>query len=861
MSLQTPAITESGAVPPLGARGAGRRSGVRSSEPLDTVETAAEVPRIDHILEAILYVLLAYLPLAFGGVMPMSRVVIIAASSLLAAVFAVRCITESRAPVVLSRAFLPLFGLVLLSLLQVLPLPPSVLEVISPGSAAAWAAQAEAAGQALGPRTISLDPHGTWSDVTTLLAGGLLVVIGAAIFRRRASFRRLLAAIVVAGAAVVAIGLAQVASGASNVYWYFESPGMATSGPFAMHSHYAEFLNIAVGCAIGLLLLRASERALGRPVEAHELFHLGHKPITVERLLAFFCVIAAIGVVLSTSRNGLMSMVVAAGVTAALLHGGRRVEGIGWTMVIGAGLALAALLTLGVDPIIRELEDTFAEPEDALSTRLALVRDTSSMVAAFPVFGAGLGAYWVAFPAFDTSLRSGTAEHAENQYMEVAAELGLLGILLALAFALIVGGGVIRKLLSSSSLSNVGLAAVAFGLTAIAFHSLTDFGLEIPAVGLTVALLCGAAIGRAQGRSSREARPRFAFAGVSLAVGVLMLIELPGALEAAEGYEQGRTAELIRTEIRRSGWQGSAEQHDALVAAATAAATADPGDVEYRFWAIQSRWNHAVALHRDFRLDAPPTTPESAPELRELAQEIVADLIGALELSPVHGPTWSMAGQVSRIWIDEPTSGESNAPISGDWVLRGRNLAPHDPNVRLAAAFELFRRDRTDDACAELRDAIEVGVSRRAVIDVLAAGVDRPDLARGIAEGDLDLMERLLATLRAGGDNAELVAGVEDEVRDLLEAACARSSAEPRHLARLAAIRRVEGDDEMAIALYRRLLVRDPYSRQRFNYAEILARRGEDRDARRELRDVLTYHPGHEAARSLLTELESPDRR
>lgn len=848
-------------MPQLGARGAGRRSEVRSNEPLDTVEAAAEVPRIDHILEAILYVLLAYLPLAFGGVMPMSRVVIIAASSLLAAVFAVRCITESQAPVVLSRAFLPLVGLVLLSLLQVLPLPPSVLEVVSPGSAAAWAAQAEAAGQTLGPRTISLDPHGTWSDMTTLLAGVLLVVIGATIFRRRASFRRLLAAIVVAGAAVVAIGLAQVVSGASNVYWYFESPGMATSGPFAMHSHYAEFLNIAIGCAIGLLLLRASERALGRTVEAHELFHLGHKPITVERLLALFCVIAAIGVVLSTSRNGLMSMVAAAGVTSALLHGSRRVEGIGWTMVIGAGLALAALLTLGVDPVIRGFEETFAEPEDALSTRLALVRDTSSMVAAFPAFGAGLGAYWVAFPSFDTSLRSGTAEHAENQYMEVAAELGLLGVLLALTFALLVGGGVVRKIFSSSSRSNVGLAAVAFGLTAIAFHSLTDFGLEIPAVGLTVALLCGAAIGRGRCRSTREARPRIAYAGASLAVGVLMLIGLPGALEAAVGYEQGRTAELIRTEIQRSGWQGSAEQHDALVAAATAAATADPRDVEYRFWAIQSRWNHAVALHRDFRLDSPPATPETAPELRELAQEIAADLIGALELSPVHGPTWSMAGQISRIWIDEPTAGESNAPISGDWVLRGRDLAPHDPNVRLAAAFELFRRDRTDDACAELRDAIEVGVSRHAVIDVLAAGVDRPDLARGIAAGDLDLMERLLATIRAGGDNAELVAEVDDEVRDLLEAACARSSAEPRHLARLAAIRREEGDDEMAIALYRRLLVRDPYSRHRFNYAEILASRGEDRDARRELRDVLTHHPGHKAARGLLTELESPDRR
>ena len=106
-------------------------------------------------------------------------------------------------------------------------------------------------------------------------------------------------------------------------------------------------------------------------------------------------------------------------------------------------LALAGLLTLGIDPVIRRFEDTFADPVDAFSTRADLLRDTAAMVTAFPLLGAGLGTYWVAFPAFDSSTRGGTAEHAENQYIETFAELGLLGGLFAFAF--VGAGAVINK--------------------------------------------------------------------------------------------------------------------------------------------------------------------------------------------------------------------------------------------------------------------------------------------------------------------------------------------------------------------------------------------------------------------------------
>lgn len=821
----------------------------------------AEAPRVDHVLEGLIYLFIGYLPLAFGGVMPVSYVVIIAASSLIAATFAVRCVCEPAADVVVSKAFLPLFGLVGVVLFQLVPLPAAILEWLSPVTASAWAELAAARGVEFESGTLSLYPRGTWEDLTVLLAGTVLVVVGATLFHRRAPFRRLLAAVAIVALAVALIGLAQIALGAENIYWYFESAGLKTSGPFAHYGHYSEFLNLGIGCALGFLLIHTAYRARSPVIEVQKIVNHRGPGTFLPRVLLAFCVIGAIAIVLSTSRNGLMSMVVGAGASAALMHGTRRVEGIGWPVVIAAFFAFAGLLTLGIDPVIRRFEETFADPANAFAVRADLLRDTGAMVAAFPLFGAGLGAYWVAFPAFDTAVRPGTAEHAENQYIETFAELGLVGGLLAFAFVGMVLFGLLRAIASLDRRTNFGLFGLVFAFTAMAFHSLTDFGMEVPAVGLTVALLCGASIARSRESLRRSARGRFFTAALSAGTCALLLTGLSPALAAVDAHRAGRAAELLRADLSATGGQGDEGQHRSLAGLADQAACADPGSIEYRFWAAFARWNEAVARHRGFDVGAPPATPESAPELVALARTTVDELLLAAELAPTHGHTWAVAGQLRAIWLTEGTRTDGSAVPSthpgGDWILRGRALAPHDPNVCRAAAFERFRRGDDAEATAELKRAISVGARASSIVDLLAIDLDSPALALPFADGDLSLTRRLLQIVEAIDHEHVLRATLQESYQDLLVAACARTSATPGQLAELARIEREAGNAEDSMALYRRLLGKDPLSRARFDYALLLRERGLTREARRELRDLLTYNPDHGAAKRLLDHLES----
>jgi tetratricopeptide (TPR) repeat protein len=817
-------------------------------------------PRIDQVLEGLILALLLYLPLAFGGVMPQSRIVLIAMGSLIAAIFAVRCITEPEATITTSWAFVPAAGFMAVAVLQLVSLPIGLLEMISPGSAAAWQSAAEAAGTKATSATVSVYPHGTRTDIVLVTCAFIVMLVGATVYRRRGAFRRLLSGIALIGLLVALIGMVQSLLGADKIYWTFEGPGSPKAGPFASYSHYSEFINIAIGCAIGALLIRAANRGPNRQIELQGLLQWNGASLQ-ERVLTAFLPLGAVAVVLSTSRNGLISLVVAAAIMGGLMQLSRKVEGIGWPMVGMGFVAFAGLLALGVDPIIDRFQSTLEAPSDSMSMRLELIRDTASMALAFPALGSGVGTYELAFPAFDTAMRGGTAQHAENQYLEVFAETGIFGMLFGLSFLGLTITVIWRQLKRTASRTDLALFGVLFSMAAIAFHSLSDFGLEIPAVGMAIATLVGAALGRCSTSIHQSIRARVIATTLAIGTTALLVKSLPAAFQAEEAYTNALLAEDLRQQLGRSGGVGTKEQHHRLIEQTAAAAAADPTNADYLFWATLANWNGAIAEARGHSADAPLVNPVANPELSAPARVAVEGLLQTLQHGPTHGPAWSVAGQLKRVWLDseEPQREAPDATLAGEWILRGRSLAPHHPSTCLAAAFELMRRGEEAEAIEELNRAVVVGASKHGVVDLLAGDLAKPNLALPLVEGNLGLTERLLNHVRKAKADDGLLAELTETHENLLVAACARSTARPHELARLAVIKERRGETEGALNLYRRLLSVDPYSKQRYEYAKLLVAEGDKRSARRELRDVIQFHPKHTAAENLLQSLERND--
>ena len=140
-------------------------------------------------------------------------------------------------------------------------------------------------------------------------------------------------------------------------------------------------------------------------------------------------------------------------------------------LVIAVGLEGTSLLSQKL------FRDHMFEGRDEISA------STRQMIASHPMTGYGLGSFAVVYPKYAHFQSEYFVNHAHDDYLEIFAESGIVGILLwclTLAFAL---PAVIR-------------APWAFGVIAIAIHSSTDFPMyRIPVIAL-LAMLIAAALSR-----------------------------------------------------------------------------------------------------------------------------------------------------------------------------------------------------------------------------------------------------------------------------------------------------------------------------------------------------------------------------
>ena len=117
------------------------------------------------------------------------------------------------------------------------------------------------------------------------------------------------------------------------------------------------------------------------------------------------------------------------------------------------------------------------------------------MIKAYPVFGCGLGGYETAFSRFKISGVLVTDDFAHNDYLQLLAELGLVGFAIGAALAFSVVRMALRGAVKSSDPEARYFAVACVGaLSAIAVHSLADFNLYIPANAMLLAWIAGMAV-------------------------------------------------------------------------------------------------------------------------------------------------------------------------------------------------------------------------------------------------------------------------------------------------------------------------------------------------------------------------------
>ena len=204
---------------------------------------------------------------------------------------------------------------------------------------------------------------------------------------------------------------------------------------------------------------------------------------------------------LSLSRGGIAAMVLAATVSTAVCWrtaalGGRLLAALAAAaVVIGVSLAI-----FGLDRVGNRLEDFSSgslERLDRLAGRRTIWAATAKAIPDFFPLGAGAGSFCDVYPMYSNLLSDEEKDvtHAENGYLQVALETGLVGAALVLAGIALCGwwcaGGLRRGV---PGRLRVCAGAIAASLAASLAHALVDFVWYVPACTAIVALLAACAL-------------------------------------------------------------------------------------------------------------------------------------------------------------------------------------------------------------------------------------------------------------------------------------------------------------------------------------------------------------------------------
>ena len=384
-----------------------------------------------------------------------------------------------------------LVGLHMLVLFQLLPLPPALLRILSPGSFAFYDRQL-----LIPPltawRPISVSPADTLRALAFLAAFSLLY---ATVFREFASRRwrrRLMRTVIGVGLAITVVAFVQAVSPNPRKIYGLWQPlyDWAVFGPYVNKSHYAGYVVMAAALATGAALGALDRlRKAWRDRRNGWLALGGADGNTFVRWAAVVMVLVA-GLVASGSRGGVAAFALTAFVLP-FVSGRRRT-----TAIAVAVLATLGVAWIGLGGIIGAFESRGIQ-----GSRLDLWVDMVPLVPDFPVFGVGLNAFSTVYPLYQTVGRTEWIGEAHNEYLQVLLDLGLVGALLVGALLVLVFRAAHR------GASRGGLDLGVFGaLLGLAIHNLVDFNWQIPANAATWIALAALAVNAKQKVSAVTSR-------------------------------------------------------------------------------------------------------------------------------------------------------------------------------------------------------------------------------------------------------------------------------------------------------------------------------------------------------------------
>ncbi len=740
----------------------------------------------------------------------------------------------------------------------------SLVEIISPNTATLKTellGDLPTADTFLKSMTLSFYPNATKHDLRLVLAVAAVFVVVLNVFRRPEQIKRLLTAIALIGGIVAIITLGQYLFGNGKIYWFVPNRhGGVLSGPFVNHNNYGQFMNLSIGAAFGLLLVRLHEGFMRKKITSAVIYeYLNSSSAKALWLLVAMISLGAATVFVSLTRGGMVSMLIAITFTALLLAWRGSLKGRGWMIVVAVLIAFTCVLYISFDAVYDRLA-SLRDLHEAQGSRLQILKDIAIASTKFPLLGTGLGTHLVVYPMFDRSTVVPLAAYAENEYAQALEETGLIGLGLLIAFGVIIWTNYARNIHRTKIPIYSVAYGLGFGLLAILIHSLSDFGQHLPSNAVLSAIFCALMLVLA--RQSRERRTvdrgrkinlcPFGFAQGKLRSSVICLltagvsgiwiwifIDANNARVAEAHWEEARSIESF---IRKNG-EGTEAEYADLISHASTAVDYEPDNIKYRHWLNVYRWR-SVSQTTDTSTGNIVIPDDLMPSVRDIVDEFHK----ARTICPTYGPTYSLVGQIEKFIL--------NNDIGTERIRKGFRLAPCNPTACFVAGYLDVLEGKHEDCIEKFERAVQLnGRLFNVIADIYINDLSRPHLAVSAAGDDIGRLNHVANALE-NMQYMDLAEQIREKITALFEEKCSQPDAPASAFASLANIYRQQQDNEQAIECYHRALALD-YSHigWRLDLARLLMKMGKIPEAMREARICLQLRPQSKTAEKLVADL------
>jgi len=446
--------------------------------------------------KTLFFFLFIFTPLAFGTTEPWSYA-IMEIGTALALLFFFIFILKNKDTLYHVPGITPLCLFLFYILFQLIPLPPFVIEFLSPNTfkihhttqlitnTDSW-------------MCLTVHPKATLSEFFRYATYVMFYILTVQLLSKKEMLQTTVFVIAIFGGLLAFSSILQFYLTTDMALWFRHVPNNAlVTGPYVNHNHYGGLMEMIFPIVLGLFFFYRPK--IGKSSIIKGIIEiLSQEKANIHILIGTAALLIIVSIFVSLSRGAMISTCLSLILFTAFLL--KRKISKGNTLLILSIIILTALSIgwFGWDQIF----ERFAKLKNAqgviYDSRLDFWKDSKDIISHYKLTGSGMGTFSHIYPLHRSVINTRFLTHAHNDYLELLVEGGAIAFFLGACFLITLFLKTYPVFSKRRDAFSIYLYMGSItALAAILFHSFTDFNLHIGANGLWFFFVAGIAVSAA----------------------------------------------------------------------------------------------------------------------------------------------------------------------------------------------------------------------------------------------------------------------------------------------------------------------------------------------------------------------------